>query len=270
MVDLNRRSNLSERINYFVDENLRIDAVCETERNYLGCSVLGEPCERVTLYEGYLTLAPLLNPESRKYELVKAAKEESLKDAVSVAHWQRIFKRGHMVEDAVAWWLRNAGFIMVTEDPMTGMQIEVSFCNKLIKGHADGLIASRLRRTDCPTPPIEFPCLWECKCLAHRYTNELKRKGLAQARPAYYAQMQLYMYGLGLNHGLLTCVDADTMDLHHELVEYDQHCVDLMSARAQRIITAIKHDEWLPRCAGSAAAVACKMCRWSDFCWGTK
>lgn len=84
----------------------------------------------------------------------------------------------------------------------------------------------------------------------------------------YWYQMQLYMMGLHLERGLITCVDADTMELYHELVPYDEGEAMKMLQRATRIVQATDAGELLPRAELTPAAMACRMCRVAKLCWG--
>lgn len=249
LLNLNSRSDISERINMKIDAG--IQNVHEERRNYLGCSAVETPCERELQYYALGIFCPENAP---KIELPARAR--------------RIFERGHVMEDLAANWLRLAGFLLVTRDETTQGQFEVSFAGGRLKGHADGILA--MWRKPDELSPIELPALWECKCLGHKYVNQARREHIRKSHPKYYVQMQLYMAGLGLKQGLITCIDADTCELYHELIEFNQDCVDRTFEKVDRVFTAIRLGEYLPKGETSPAAVRCKMCRYNTICWEGK
>lgn len=153
----------------------------------------------------------------------------------------------------------------MTKDPLTGGQFEVSFLGGRLLGHADGILTCWRGEGDAPLP---LPALWECKCLAHKYVMAARREHIRRSHPKYWYQMQLCMMGLHLDRGLITCVDADTMELYHELVPYDEGEAVKMLQRATRIFQATDAGELLPRAESTPAAVACRMCRVAKVCWG--
>ena len=251
MIDFNPRTVLAERLNQLIDAG--IEARQEEHRTYLGCSAIGDPCERAA----QLTFA-VGRPGFRE-------REDAPVEQPFPARIRRIFERGHDAEDRAARWLASAGLVLATTNGLTGEQFEVSFCNGRLLGHADGILLHWLG--DGPAP-LELPALWECKCLGHKYVVEARRKRIRSSHPKYYAQMQLYMRGLKLDRGLITCIDADTMELHHELVERDDREADRLIARAERILAATDAGEWLPRSETSPVSMICKMCRHKAICWG--
>lgn len=95
----------------------------------------------------------------------------------------------------------------------------------------------------------------------------MRRNGVRRSHPKYWAQMQLYMGGLRLQRGLITAVDADTMELRHELVEFDETAFKALLVRAEHVLTCSEAGEMVPRCATTPAALECKMCHWADACW---
>ena len=255
MIDLNSRSGLSDRLNWLIDEG--IDAAAEKPRRYLGCSAIGGACERAVQIE-----YALANAESRS-----AGRDAGCTASANLfpARVRRIFERGHDVEDRAARWLRLARLLLVTEDPLTGGQFEVSFLDGKLLGHADGILACWQGEGETP---LQLPALWECKCLGHKYVTQARREHIRRSHPKYWYQMQLYMMGLRLERGLITCVDADTMEMYHELVPYDEGEAVKMLRRAERILQATDAGEWLPRAETTSSAMVCRMCRVAKLCWG--
>ena len=255
MIDLNARSHLSDRLNWLIDEG--INACAEKPRKYLGCSAIGGECERAVQIE---------------YAHAHAASRNAGRDAGCSssacpfpARVRRIFERGHDVEDRAARWLRQARLLLVTEDPLTGGQFGVSFLDGKLLGHADGILACWQGEGEAP---LDLPALWECKCLGHKYVTQARREHIRRSHPKYWYQMQLYMMGLHLERGLITCVDADTMEMYHELVPYDEGEAEKMLRRAERILQATDAGELLPRAETTPASAVCRMCRVAKLCWG--
>lgn len=250
LIDLNSRSALTDRINWHVDAAL--DRLIEPHRAYLGCSVLGDVCERAVQFEALATV----------FEAEDVA-------PVFPARIRRIFHRGHEAENWCAAWLRRAGFVLVTEDPAgvdtpDGGQYAVEFCAGRVRGHADGILCFWRGEGVAPLP---LPALWEAKCLGAKGWRDAVKNGIRTAYPKYFAQMQLYMGGLRLERGLITLLNADTMDFHHELVAFDKTVFDGLISRAERVLAACDFREMLPRCSRTEADVRCRLCRHSEMCW---
>lgn len=244
MINLNSSSSLGDRLNDRIDAAMALAHAAETPREYLGASILGEPCERAVQYR-HMRVPP---------DQGKGFPPRVL----------RCFERGHWAEAYAIRLLRYAGFVLLENDPETGGQWEFSALGGQVQGHADGVIV--MWRGDGPAP-IRLPALWECKCLNNKSWGKSRRDKLRVAHPRYYAQMQLYMGGLGLEQGLFTSLNADSMDLHHELVPFDQAAYQALLARASRILLATAAGEMLPRGLGDASRIECKFCDWSERCW---
>ncbi len=114
-----------------------------------------------------------------------------------------------------------------------------------------------------------YPALWENKCLGAKSWRELEKHRLASARPVYAAQVALYQAYLELHAhpALFTAVNADTMEIHAELVPFDAALAQRMSDRAVKVITATEAGELLPRSFSDPTHVECRMCPWQDRCW---
>lgn len=241
MIDLNSSSCFSDRVNWFVDRAM--DARPDKKRDYLGVSAVGGHCERAVQYNAL-------------------AIQGFIEGKVFEPRVRRIFHRGHQAEDWCVDWMRKAGFLLVNKDN-DGNQFEVTFLDGYLRGHCDGIIAHFVGGES----PVDLPALWECKCLGSRGWNGLKRDGVRKAYPAYHAQVQLYMYGLELERCVFTALNADTMEMHHELVFADAEEARRMLMRVERIRQAIEHRELLPRGAATETDFTCKFCDYKEMCW---
>ena len=139
-----------------------------------------------------------------------------------------------------------------------GQQFGVSFCGGHFRGHCDG-VAQGL-----PEAP-KTPHLLEFKTHSSESFNELRNKGVREAKPVHYDQMQVYMHGLELTRALYLAVNKDTDELYSERLEYSQSHALAIIARAESIIAA---NEPPPRCSDNPAYYLCKMCEFAPICHG--
>ena len=257
MIDFNRKSLLADRINWLVDDGLR--GAPEPPRQYLGMSAVGGECERAVQLDGLATAF-----RDRAEACLGEDLAQKLFSLQIDPRVRRIFERGHLLEDSAAKWIRQAGFVLNARDPDTGRQYAAELCGGRLKGHADGVIVWWDGKGPCP---IELPALWECKVLGHKWVQRLKKDGVRRTYPKYYGQVSLYMKALGLDRCLLTAVDADLMELHHEVVAYDHEEAERLEERFDRVERACLAGELLPREETTRAAFACRWCRAADVCW---
>lgn len=243
MMDFNSSSSLSGRVAALVDAGMQQSRARQPERLYLGASRLGVACERQLQFEyAQAPVDPGRETEGRML---------------------RIFVRGHVMEDCMAAWLRDAGFDLRTRKA-DGEQFGFSALDGRLQGHIDGVI------TGGPDG-FGYPALWENKCLGAKSWRELEKHRLAVAKPIYAAQIALYQAYLGLHEhpALFTAVNADTMGIYAELVRFDVELAQRMSDRAVKVISATEAGELLPRSFSDPTHFECRMCAWQDRCWRT-
>lgn len=252
MLDMNHGSGLvygrkavppgdtSAQINTYVDTALIVRRNRQVPRDYLGGSRVGEACARKLVYE--VTHIP----------------KDSDKDFAPAI--LRIFDAGHQFEDLSIRWLKQAGFDLRDRGP-DGEQIGFSVAGGRLRGHADGVIVSG------PDVGIHWPALFEHKALGSKAWNDLVKRGLRQAKPIYFAQVQLYMAYLQLDVALLTALNRDSLVLHHEVVPFDASEAQRLSDRAVEILRAADAGELPPRIAASADFYLCRFCPYACRCW---
>lgn len=244
MMDFNASKSLSGQITALIDAGLQQSRAAQPRRTYLGASRLGVACERALQYE--VADAPVDPGRETDGRLL------------------RVFERGHVIEDCMVVWLRAAGFDLRTRND-AGEQFGFSALDGRLQGHVDGVIVAG--------PDLGhgsgYPALWENKCLGAKSWRELERHRLAVAKPVYAAQVALYQAYLELHAhpALFTAVNADTMEIHAELVPFDAALAQRMSDRAVKVITATEAGELLPRSFSDPTHVECRMCPWQDRCW---
>ena len=241
MLDFNSTASLSGRVGALIDAGMKALKEGDEPRRYLGASRLGVECERALQYE--YAQAPV--DYGREIE----------------GRMLRIFARGHMIEDKMAAWLRNAGFDLRTHDK-NDEQFGFSAASGRLQGHIDGVIVGG-------PEGFAYPCLWENKCLGAKAWRELEQKRLAVAKPIYAAQVSLYQAYLELHEhpALFTAVNADSMEIYAELVPFDAALAQRMSDRAVKVITATDAGELFPRSFADQSHFECRMCARQDRCW---
>ena len=244
MTTVNRSDleQMAQGINELVDREIKVKALASPSRQYLGASSLGDACCRKLQYQ-YLNIP------------VDTTKEIS-------ARTNRIFQRGHLMEDMIAGWINDAGFELVTHN-YDGKQLGFSSADGRLKGHVDGVV------TNGPTG-YSYPFLWENKALGNRSWKEISKTKLAISRPVYAAQMAIYQAYMGLheNPGLFTAINADTMEIYSEFVPFNGELAQRSSDRGVRILEACDANDWLPRIAKESSHFECKFCSWQKRCWG--
>jgi len=241
MMDFNASSSLSGRLSALIDAGMQQARARQSERQYLGASRLGVACERAL-----------------QFEYAKAPADHG-RDFPG--RMLRIFERGHVMEDCMVAWLRDAGFDLRTRKA-DGEQFGFSAAGEQLQGHIDGVIVGG-------PEGFAYPCLWENKCLGNKSWRELEKHRLAVAKPVYAAQVALYQAYLELTEhpALFTAINADTMEIYAELVPFDAALAQRMSDRAVKVITATEAGELLPRAFNDQTHFECRMCAWQDRCW---
>lgn len=238
MIDLNAR-NTSTVLAAALDAAIKASNERQPKRNYLGASRLGDPCARKLQYE-YFHATP---------------------DKGFSGNTLRIFHRGHQGESWMIGWLRSAGFILRTEGK-DGKQFGFEVAGGRIAGHADGVFI------DGPEGWGPFPRLWENKVLGAKGWNKVSKEKVKKAYPVYYAQIQLYQAYLKLseNPAVFTALNADTMEVYAEEVEFDPKEAQAISDRAVMILKACDAGELLPRLSDDPAWFECKWCDYLQRC----
>ena len=248
MLDYNHRPKFFEQVTAVIDEALTAEHASRTPRSYLGASRLGVACERALQYE---------------YARAPVDPGRELPGRVL-----RIFEVGHVLEALAIRWLRLAGFDLHTEKA-DGGQFGFSVAGGRIQGHVDGILAGGPEALG-----LAYPALWECKTMNAHAWRETAKRGVAQAKPVYAAQIAVYQAymeasvpGISRHLALFTAINKDTQELWFERVPFDGGLAQRMSDRAVRIIRATEAGELLPRLSTTPTHQECKGCAWQDRCW---
>lgn len=245
MIDVNpspkgkRSGTTSAIVNGLIDEALLRRRAREPERRYVGMSQLGDECTRRVYYE--VTKAPR-----------KAFSGTQL----------RAFEMGHLYEDRMAEWLKEAGFELLTRDPETGQQFRLSQVNGRISGGIDGGI-----NTGPIIPNLRYPCLWENKALMGKYWREMVKNGVEGATPKYYGQINILMGYFGFLDCMFTSENKDNGDIYTEIIPYNHASAQAASDRGVRVIQAIDIQSEPGRMCSNREFYEAKMCGFIDYCF---
>jgi hypothetical protein len=203
-------------------------------RPHLGASMLGHPCDR------WLWL-------SFRWAVVEKFPGRIL----------RLFRRGHNEEQQIINDLRAIGLDVRT--PSAG-QSRVDFgC------HVSGSIDARIEKG---VPDAKkTPHIAEFKTHSLKSFNEVKAKGVKEAKPMHWAQMQLYMLGTELNRALYVAVCKDDDRIYTERVRLDLPAAQKLVERGHRITQSDRMPEPLST---NPTWYECKFCPAHEFCHKSK
>lgn len=235
-----RSESVAQRVNAVINTSLVRARAQQAERDYLGASRLGEPCERRLAFE--VTHTPV--DEGQDFD----------------GPMLRVFEAGHRFEAMSVEWLRGAGFDLRTHR-RDGGQFGFSTAGGRLRGHIDGVIVAG------PDVGAPWPVLWEHKAINAKSWNDLVKRGLRASKPLYYAQVQIYMAYMEVGQTLFTALNKDSQALHHELVGADTREAQALSDKAVNILRAVDAGEMPPRVAAAADFYLCRMCPFARRCW---
>lgn len=219
--------------------HVRHNADTQQHRSYLGASRIGEKCERMLAYEYHHTPK---DPDA-------GFKPKTL----------RIFDMGHDGEERMASYIQRVGFDLKTEQ-RDGKQFGFFDADGRIGGHCDGVIIA-----GPDLPGLVYPAVWECKALGSKSWRECQKKGVAEAKPVYHVQMQLYMGYMRLESGLFTALNRDTGEIHVEVTPKDISIAQEHSDKALRVVSTASPEE-APKITDNPDSFACRFCDFRQRC----
>ena len=168
----------------------------------------------------------------------------------------RLFQTGQLQEQRLVDDLRSIG-IEVSDKDDNGNQHRFSAIGGHFGGSMDGA------GVGFPEAPKTWHVL-EFKTSNAKGFNALVKKGVKEAKPQHWTQMQLYMGWAELTRAMYIVVNKDTDDIYNERIEFDQAAFDKMIARAEKIIRA---PEPAITIGENADCFTCKFCRFRDQCY---
>ena len=203
-------------------------------RPHLGASLIGRPCARALWYS---------------FRWATRTRHE--------ARILRLFARGHREEGPLSDMLRAAGITVIQVDPNTGRQFTFGDCH--FGGSMDGACVG------VPDAPKTWHAL-EYKTHGAKSFAALAAKGVKEAKPEHWAQMQCYMHWSGMTRALYVAVCKDDDRLHIERVDVDKEAGQQLIERAATIVNSATPVEGVST---DPSWYECKFCDHREICHGT-
>jgi len=205
-------------------------------RSHMGASIIGSDCERAIWYGWRWADAKLFSGQML-----------------------RLFNRGHLEEPRMMAMLELIGCEVWSQDS-DGNQWRIFG----YKGHYGGGTDAIIR--GIPEMQNEV-LLTECKTHNAKSFSALVDKGVRAAKFQHFVQMQQYMFGLSLFHGLYMATNKDTDELYLEIVYFDIDIASIYFERAERLIDS----QQLPKKISQDSSFwKCKFCDFQNVCHNKK
>jgi hypothetical protein len=213
----------------------------QAARNYLGASLIGNPCSRQIWY-------------SYKAYPKKPFSAETL--------WN--FEDGHRTEDLIAARLRLLPNIELWTHDEQGNQFGFEALGGKFKGHIDGVIRGLIQ-----APKALH--IWENKCSAEKKYNEFQslkakhgeKQTLKNWNEGYFIQAQLYMHFLNIDRHYTTVAKAGGRDIDSCRTEYQPEIAEKAIDKADKIISAVSEPV---RISEAPDYFICRWCDYADIC----
>ena len=201
-------------------------------RAHLGASEIGETCERKLWYN--FRWASWVRFSGRML---------------------RLFETGQLSEERLASSMQAVGIEVHLFDS-SGKQFSFREFGGHFSGSMDG----------CALGVFAAPKTWhvlEFKTHNAKSFAALLKKGVQEAKPEHYAQMQTYMHHTGMTRALYIAENKDTSEIYEERVRYDAAFAIQLVAKAKRVVFS---PTPLQKVSDSPEAFACKWCPHSNVC----
>lgn len=209
----------------------KIQSLAEPPRGHMGCSQIGHSCER------YLWL-------SFRWAVIQKFEGRML----------RLFRRGQIEEESIINDLKSIGA------RFGKAQDGVNFGSH-VSGSVDGIIESGLPGYETKRFVTEF------KTHSKKSFDDLIKKGVFEAKPLHWVQMQTYMIGKKIGQALYVAVCKDDDRIHSEIVEFNEEKAKYYVDRAKRIALSDRMPEPMTT---NSTWYECKFCPAWDMCFGSK
>jgi len=176
----------------------------------------------------------------------------------------RLFNRGHREENQFAEELRGIGCIVYLVNDYTQKQFEYTAIGGHFICHPDGKILG------VPEAPKKWHIL-ECKTAGGEETHskdfeKIKKLGLKEAKPTYYAQTQVEMGLANLDRALFIIVKKANDEIWSERIHFNREEFKSYMEKAERIIRSINVPD---RLVDRPDDSRCNFCSSYDLCWGS-
>ncbi len=202
-------------------------------RSHMGASLIGGECPRAIWY-GF-RWATKSNFEGRLL---------------------RLFNRGHLEEARFIAMLLMIGCEVYQQDA-EGNQFRISHAEGHFGGSGDGVVIG------CPDLPEGTAALCEFKTSADKPFQEVKAKGVRDAKFEHYVQMNIYMRKMGLAVALYMVVNKNNDELYGEIVHLDTAIADQFLDRGEKLVWM---DNAPDRISESPGFWKCRFCDHRPVC----
>ncbi len=201
----------------------------EPPRPHLGASIIGHECERYLFYSFHWAFAKAFG-----------------------GRMHRLFEFGRQSEDRFCAELLAAG-VRICQTDADGKQFNFRAPFGHFGGSMDG----------CADLGGEWHVV-EFKTHSDKSFKELEKKGVQEAKPQHYVQMQVYMGFTGMKKALYYAENKNTSEVYAAAVEFDEAVYAWALERAKRIVFGQSPAERI----GGADWYQCKWCDAYDLCHG--
>ena len=236
-------------------------------RAHLGASMIGSECARALWYSFRWAARSDFSGTLSKTAMGKAFNE----DDMGAGRMLGLFDLGHKIEEMTVESLVAAGFIVWEIDPKTQEQFLVSWGGHF-GGSTDGVIKHD-RDESIMIGDFEWRAgallLLEVKSYNAERFRALRRKGVLESDPKYWAQAQVYMLGLrdqGAPIGgclfISTCKDDSRIETQY--IAFDEEKATALKDKGVAIADA---QEPPLRAYDKDDHFRCRMCDYKDICW---
>lgn len=166
----------------------------------------------------------------------------------------RLFETGHLQEARIVADLRRAGFAVWDQRP-DGRQYEWQDASGHFITKVDGVIKD--------VPESDKPHLLEVKTHNKNSFSALQKKGVQEAKPTHYAQMQISMALGGFARALYVAVCKDDEQFYVERVREDQPEQEKLLRRIEKLVDARLRPAGI---SDDGSSFGCKYCAQRQVC----
>lgn len=172
----------------------------------------------------------------------------------------RLFKTGYIQEDRVVQDLKDAGLEVWEVDPDTKKQWVYVAADGHFVCKPDGVVRG--------VPGAEkTPHLLEIKSSNVKGFKELQSRGVKEAKPMHYYQMQAGMWLAGLKRALYVVICKDDEKFHIERIERDELTIKDIERKLSSLTQIMSPPAKIAEKEGDWR---CKFCDHKEVCWADK
>jgi hypothetical protein len=166
----------------------------------------------------------------------------------------RLFETGHLQEARIVEDLRRAGFA-VWDKREDGRQFEFSDLTGHFITKVDGIIKD--------VPENEKPHVLEIKTHNKNSFSSLLKKGVQEAKPLHYAQVQISMLLGGFTRALYVALCKDDEQFYVERVRADEAAQEKLKAKITKLTEARLRPAGI---SDDGSSFGCKFCSMKAVC----